>query len=84
MASSYLLYFYFSCRSDDKVLICSFDLDLVNFVWRFTGVNWISLQVRIQLGQGSAASVTREMLKNEGFGAFYKVGLLIWAYCLCS
>lgn len=30
------------------------------------------IKVRIQLGQGSAASVTREMLKNEGFGAFYK------------
>ncbi|KAI7756406.1 hypothetical protein M8C21_011646 [Ambrosia artemisiifolia] len=30
------------------------------------------LQVRIQLGQGSAVSVTKEMLKNEGVGAFYK------------
>lgn len=30
-------------------------------------------QVRIQLGQGSAAEVTKTMLKNEGFGAFYKV-----------
>lgn len=31
------------------------------------------LQVRIQLGQGSAVDVTKNMLKNEGFGAFYKV-----------
>lgn len=30
-------------------------------------------QVRIQLGQGSAVDVTKTMLKNEGFGAFYKV-----------
>lgn len=30
-------------------------------------------QVRIQLGQGSAAEVTKNMLKNEGVGAFYKV-----------
>ncbi|XP_010531153.1 PREDICTED: mitochondrial dicarboxylate/tricarboxylate transporter DTC-like [Tarenaya hassleriana] len=30
------------------------------------------IKVRIQLGQGSAASVTKTMLKNEGFGAFYK------------
>lgn len=30
-------------------------------------------QVRIQLGQGSAGTVTKTMLKNEGFGAFYKV-----------
>ncbi|KAL0417412.1 UNVERIFIED_CONTAM: Mitochondrial dicarboxylate/tricarboxylate transporter DTC [Sesamum radiatum] len=30
------------------------------------------IKVRIQLGQGSAAEVTRNMLKNEGFGAFYK------------
>ncbi|KAI3798279.1 hypothetical protein L1987_33550 [Smallanthus sonchifolius] len=30
------------------------------------------IKVRIQLGQGSAASVTKEMLKNEGVGAFYK------------
>lgn len=33
------------------------------------------LQVRIQLGQGSAGSVTKNMLKNEGIGAFYKVWL---------
>lgn len=31
------------------------------------------VQVRIQLGQGSAAQVTKTMLKEEGFGAFYKV-----------
>ena len=31
------------------------------------------VQVRIQLGQGSAGVVTRNMLKNEGIGAFYKV-----------
>lgn len=30
------------------------------------------IKVRIQLGQGSAASVTSTMLKNEGVGAFYK------------
>ncbi|GER41240.1 mitochondrial substrate carrier family protein [Striga asiatica] len=30
------------------------------------------IKVRIQLGQGSAADVTRNMLKNEGLGAFYK------------
>ncbi|KAG5628431.1 hypothetical protein H5410_000148 [Solanum commersonii] len=30
------------------------------------------IKVRIQLGQGSAADVTKTMLKNEGFGAFYK------------
>ncbi|KAI7756410.1 hypothetical protein M8C21_011650 [Ambrosia artemisiifolia] len=32
----------------------------------------VDTQVRIQLGQGSAVSVTKEMLKNEGVGAFYK------------
>ena len=32
--------------------------------------------MRIQLGQGSAGSVARNMLKEEGFGAFYKV----WFY----
>lgn len=30
------------------------------------------IKVRIQLGQGSAAEVSRNMLKNEGVGAFYK------------
>ncbi|XWS71081.1 hypothetical protein CRYUN_Cryun03dG0106400 [Craigia yunnanensis] len=30
------------------------------------------IKVRIQLGQGSAASVTKNMLRAEGFGAFYK------------
>uniref|UniRef100_M4DU67 Uncharacterized protein n=1 Tax=Brassica campestris TaxID=3711 RepID=M4DU67_BRACM len=30
------------------------------------------IKVRIQLGQGSAASVTKNMLKNDGIGAFYK------------
>ncbi|CAO2822090.1 unnamed protein product [Amaranthus hypochondriacus] len=30
------------------------------------------IKVRIQLGQGSAAQVTKNMLANEGFGAFYK------------
>ncbi|XP_019155507.1 PREDICTED: mitochondrial dicarboxylate/tricarboxylate transporter DTC [Ipomoea nil] len=30
------------------------------------------VKVRIQLGQGSAGEVTKNMLKNEGFGAFYK------------
>lgn len=29
--------------------------------------------MRIQLGQGSAGDVTRNMLKAEGVGAFYKV-----------
>ncbi|RWW31919.1 hypothetical protein GW17_00003447, partial [Ensete ventricosum] len=31
------------------------------------------LQVRIQLGQGSAVEATKNMLANEGFGSFYKV-----------
>ncbi|KAJ6702763.1 MITOCHONDRIAL DICARBOXYLATE CARRIER-RELATED, partial [Salix viminalis] len=30
------------------------------------------IKVRIQLGQGSAGEVTKNMLKNEGFGALYK------------
>ncbi|XP_050218700.1 mitochondrial dicarboxylate/tricarboxylate transporter DTC [Mercurialis annua] len=30
------------------------------------------IKVRIQLGQGSAVQVTRNMLKEEGFGALYK------------
>ncbi|XP_042437562.1 mitochondrial dicarboxylate/tricarboxylate transporter DTC-like isoform X2 [Zingiber officinale] len=30
------------------------------------------VKVRIQLGQGSAAQVTKNMLANEGFGSFYK------------
>lgn len=30
------------------------------------------VKVRIQLGQGSATDVTKNMLKNEGFAAFYK------------
>ncbi|MCD7457318.1 hypothetical protein HAX54_034867 [Datura stramonium] len=30
------------------------------------------IKVRIQLGQGSAVDITKTMLKNEGFGAFYK------------
>ncbi|XP_058200498.1 mitochondrial dicarboxylate/tricarboxylate transporter DTC isoform X2 [Rhododendron vialii] len=30
------------------------------------------IKVRIQLGQGSATEVTRNMLKNDGIGAFYK------------
>ncbi|KAF5748835.1 mitochondrial dicarboxylate/tricarboxylate transporter DTC [Tripterygium wilfordii] len=30
------------------------------------------IKVRIQLGQGSAASVTKNMLKNDGISAFYK------------
>lgn len=30
------------------------------------------VKVRIQLGQGSAASVTRNMLRDEGYRAFYK------------
>ncbi|KAK2977703.1 hypothetical protein RJ640_026843 [Escallonia rubra] len=30
------------------------------------------IKVRIQLGPGSAAQVTRTMLKNEGIGAFYE------------
>ncbi|KAK0592072.1 hypothetical protein LWI29_012804 [Acer saccharum] len=30
------------------------------------------IKVRIQLGQGSAASVTKNMLANEGIGGFYK------------
>jgi hypothetical protein len=34
------------------------------------------VQVRIQLGEGSAASVTKKMLANEGISAFYKVRCL--------
>ncbi|XP_028102294.1 mitochondrial dicarboxylate/tricarboxylate transporter DTC-like [Camellia sinensis] len=30
------------------------------------------IKVRIQLGQGSATDVTKNMFKNEGIGAFYK------------
>ncbi|KAI5321061.1 hypothetical protein L3X38_030131 [Prunus dulcis] len=30
------------------------------------------IKVRIQLGQGSAAQVTRTMIKEEGIGALYK------------
>ncbi|EPS58152.1 hypothetical protein M569_16664 [Genlisea aurea] len=30
------------------------------------------VKVRIQLGQGSATDVTKNMLKNEGIAAFYK------------
>lgn len=33
----------------------------------------VVVKVRIQLGQGSAVSVTKNMLKNDGIGAFYKV-----------
>ena len=32
-------------------------------------------QVRIQLGQGGAFSITRDMLVKEGVGSFYKVHL---------
>ncbi|KAG7968459.1 hypothetical protein I3843_08G156100 [Carya illinoinensis] len=35
------------------------------------------IKVRIQLGQGSGGQVARTMLKEEGFGAFYK-GLTAW------
>ncbi len=31
------------------------------------------LQVRIQLGRGSAMDVAREVIKNEGIGGLYKV-----------
>jgi hypothetical protein len=34
---------------------------------------WVFFQVKIQLGEGSAATVTKKMLANEGIGAFYKV-----------
>ncbi|RWW68736.1 hypothetical protein BHE74_00023722, partial [Ensete ventricosum] len=30
------------------------------------------VKVRIQLGQGSAVHITKNMLANEGFGSFYK------------
>ncbi|KAJ6702692.1 MITOCHONDRIAL DICARBOXYLATE CARRIER-RELATED [Salix koriyanagi] len=33
------------------------------------------IKVRIQLGQGSAAEVTKTMIKNEGFGALYKFSI---------
>lgn len=37
--------------------------------------------MRIQLGQGSAVSVTTNMLKNEGVAAFYKVFLHFFSCC---
>ncbi|RWW86605.1 hypothetical protein BHE74_00004618 [Ensete ventricosum] len=37
----------------------------------FDGISY-GFQVRIQLGQGSAVQVTKNMLANEGFGSFYK------------
>ncbi|MFS8026148.1 hypothetical protein Hanom_Chr16g01483521 [Helianthus anomalus] len=46
---------------------------------RFDQGQTVVSQVRIQLGQGSAVSVTKEMLKNEGVGAFYKV----WTTHIC-
>lgn len=33
----------------------------------------VLLQVRIQLGRGSAMDVAREVIKNEGIGGLYKV-----------
>ncbi|GER50730.1 mitochondrial substrate carrier family protein [Striga asiatica] len=42
------------------------------------------IKVRIQLGQGSAADVTRNMLKNEGIGAFYKLSANIVIEFLCE
>jgi len=33
----------------------------------------VLLQVRIQLGRGSATDVAREVIKNEGIGGLYKV-----------
>ena len=34
---------------------------------------YCNVQVRIQLGQGSAVTVAKGMIKNEGVGSFYKV-----------
>jgi hypothetical protein len=34
---------------------------------------WTSFQVRIQLGQGSAMHVAKNVIANEGFGGLYKV-----------
>lgn len=34
-------------------------------------------QVRIQLGQGSAVHITKNMLRDEGLSAFYKVLLFL-------
>ena len=39
----------------------------MNFIYLF------HFQVKIQLGEGSAATVTKKMLANEGIGSFYKV-----------
>jgi len=33
----------------------------------------VLVQVRIQLGQGSAAHVASQVIKNEGIGGLYKV-----------
>lgn len=44
---------------------------------------FVLLQVRIQLGQGSAATVTKTMLKNEGVAAFYKVWFYETYYVFC-
>lgn len=35
------------------------------------------MQVRIQLGEGSAVEVTKKIIRNEGIGGFYKVLLLL-------
>lgn len=39
--------------------------------------------MRIQLGQGSAAQVTSNMLKNEGVAAFYKVFDFLFLCSFC-
>lgn len=40
----------------------------------------VRVQVRIQLGQGSAAHVASQVIKNEGIGGLYKV----WFFFLRS
>lgn len=56
------------------------DLGFVSVIFFFNGfvLDFGCLQVRIQLGQGSAVHVSKNMLKQEGLGAFYKVCVYIF------
>lgn len=39
-----------------------------------------TIKVRIQLGEGSTAEVTKKILRNEGIASFYKVFFLFFEY----
>lgn len=70
----------------DNITAFSFEkIAVLSGTWAvgLMGFLWL-LQVRIQLGQGSATEVTRNMLKNGGIGAFYKVCFLLTDWCFCS